>query len=81
MYIYIYIYVCMYVCMYVCVYIVSLVVILSNWVCDNWVYQFSNSVGRFLLKTPGKQPIKQRPIKRCLMEWGDMCGLSNVRLL
>ena len=23
-------------------YIVSLVVILSNWVCDNWVYRFPN---------------------------------------
>ena len=31
LYIYIYIYLC----------IVSLVVILSNWVCDNWVYRFT----------------------------------------
>ena len=28
-------------------YIVSLVVILSNWVCDNWVYRFPSTGGRF----------------------------------
>ena len=28
-------------------YIVSLVVILSNWVCDNWVYRFPSGVYSF----------------------------------
>ena len=33
-FLYIHIYIC------VCVYIVSLVLVLRNWDCDNWVYQF-----------------------------------------
>ena len=28
-------------CLYLCLYIISLILILRNWVCDNWVYQFA----------------------------------------
>ena len=54
-------------------YIVSLVVILRNWVCENWVYHFS-------METAGLQPTKKRPPKMLSIWCPQQCA-SNLMLL
>ena len=54
-------------------YIVSLVVILSNWVCDNWVYRFPNRAKpRYTSKSGDRLPKSGVGILMCLIHGVDV---------